>query len=575
MFARSCRLFPFSRNSTNVPKFIRGKVGPPHKGNKSKTSGTSIMNDDCSATTTKGDSILQSNDTNSCTSKEQQGVIIVAAAAPVAAPPTALTEQDVVNSDIENDEEEDDIRTVVTNDNLGHKITSEMLINKENLNSRPHPSTFRGVCQEEPKLSGPAAVTGNGFITLNGMNCVRGFNVSDSRYRQLHSSALTNSKNSDESTSTVEYPMSIATSYEHRDPLSFAGAASFVHTAASPSPYSVSGGLSVPETLNQSYDNDRNYDMDVHSTEAAIQRGTYMAYDACASVMGHTIANSIATKYSGYPEDDMDIPQLPLKATDMTDSVVAGMDYDNDYMKTNPSSQSNDDGVRSKINQSRMLMLCLVLFLFLSVLAAVTSGVICTVGTACKPSATSSSIQSSSDSLSPTRAPITKLPSSELPGQPTNDQQLPILELPSFTPTMSKPPSTPPSLRPSILPIESPTQSPMEDTNQPTDSPHDVPTESPQEPTDRPERPTTRKPSSEPSEPPDTNNRNNPEPRTPPTPTPASSSLTSEPTLSDTSTSEPTPQPTRPTSNRNNDDTPTDDTHDDFTFTTPPRKNRF
>jgi hypothetical protein len=561
-----------------VPKFIRGKVGQPHKGNKSKTSGTSIMNDDSSAAT-KGDSILQSIDTNSCTSKEQQGVIIVAAAETVAAPPT--DQDDVVNGDIENAEEEDiknaeeedDICTVVTNDNHGHKITSEMLINKENLNSRPHPSTFRGVCQEESKLSGPSAVTGNGFITLNGLNCVRGFNVSDSRYRQLHSSALTNSKNSDESTSTVEYPMSIATSYEHRDPLSFAGAASFVHTAASPSPYSVSGGLSVPETLNQSYDNDRNYDMDVQSTEAAMQRGTYMAYDACASVMGHTIANSIATKYSGYPEDDMDIPQLPLKATDMTDSVVAGMDYDNDYMKTNPNSQSNDEGVRSKMNQSRMMMLCLVLFLFLSVLAAVTSGVICTVGTACKPSATSSSIQSNSDSLSPTRAPITKLPSSELPGQPTTDQQLPILELPSFTPTISKPSSTPPSLRPSILPIESPTQSPMEDNNQPTDSPHDVPTESPQEPTDRPERPRTRKPSSEPSESPHTNNR---KPRTPPTPTPASSSLTSEPTLSDTSTSEPTPPPTRPSSNRsNNDDTTTDDTHDDFTFTTPPRKNRF
>jgi hypothetical protein len=336
------------------------------------------------------------------------------------------------------------------------------------------------------------------------------------------------------------YTKSISSSYEHRDQLSYSGAASFVYAA---------GSASFCE-------------FDAASTDAAIQRGADMAYDEVMSVMGHTVAQTIATKNTNLDEFEehrydemhsMPIPILPTKGTDLTDSIIAAMDYDTDYRRTtsNPSVVKSTE-TSDVLLQRRRLMKCFILFLLILILGAVSSGVICTLGTSCtvsslrsKSSSLDSSPGASSSSLQPTRAPIVRIV--EAPSvQPTAiPQRSPE---PSVAPFTVVP--TPATKRPSVAPTRSPTEpdnrndspsaSPVEPPDDPptTNAPRDPPTDRPQpEPptTDRPEVPTTRRPS--------------------PSPEAPSSHDSVEPTVEQTMTSEPTSSRRRP----NDDGPPSDD----------------
>jgi hypothetical protein len=324
------------------------------------------------------------------------------------------------------------------------------------------------------------------------------------------------------------YSKSIATSYEHRDQLSYAGAASFVYAAGSAS----------------------FCDFDAASTDAAIQRGTDMAYDEVVSVMGQTVAHTIATKYTN-PDDyeehrygethSVPIPILPTKGTDLTDSILAGMDYDTDYRRTTSNPSVGTSMETSKVlRRRRRMMMCFILFLLALIIGAVASGLICTLGTSCTfsslPSKSSSLDTSSSSSLEPTRAPTVMIVSAPTVQPTETPQRSPE---PSVAPSMFVPP--PMTRRPSEAPTRSPNEpdkpedSPSASPVEPpikekptTDAPQEPPTDRPQEPTtDRPEAPTTRRPSPAPQGP------------NPPEPTPAPQA-TVEPSVQVTMTAMPT-----------------------------------
>ena len=327
------------------------------------------------------------------------------------------------------------------------------------------------------------------------------------------SSSVDPSRN-DAATLGEYYPKSIATSYEHRDQLSFSGYESFYAT----------GSASF-------------VDFDAQSTEAAIQRGTDMAYDEVASVMGHTVANTIATKYTQdwdvhpYEEDpevhSMPIPILPTKGTDLTCSVIAELDYDVDYRRTtmNPSAVKPMKPSTMQERKRRM-MICFILLLFVLIFGAIASGVICTLGVSCQTSSVSksSSLDSSngSSSLAPTRAPFFEFPT-----------LLPVPR-PSLAPSIFIPP--PMTKRPSAEPTRSPIE-PEDPTAFPTEPPQEPKTEAPQElppPTDRPQEeppPTTDRPQ---ETPPATRRPSSDEP------TPSPQTETMEPSVVETVTMEPT-----------------------------------
>ena len=302
----------------------------------------------------------------------------------------------------------------------------------------------------------------------------------------------------DTTTTTLEYPVSMNSSYSHRDALSASGSygadMSFVtnQTMASPLPTS------------------------------AVERGAHRALDETSSVLGHsTVAHTIAsssqqthhqyffhssflqsrhsagTTADSYAANANAIHQgeqpnivphstsLPFKGTDLTsESMFLGMEYDTDYIKTTLKADStptkeNESDWRLRVHRKRMLG-CVVTLVALILVVAI-GGVLCTFATTCpglEPLSSRSSSSSSSsssntveDQYDDTAAP-TPSPSPLIRMKPTANSNIVTIP-PTRRPVVSKtdPPTKPPASK-------FPTASPVKHEEEPTNDNQDNGTES-------------------------------------------------------------------------------------------------
>jgi hypothetical protein len=378
---------------------------------------------------------------------------------------------------------------------------------------------------------------------------------------RTHSNVMED-ESDDQTTTTMEYPMSLNSFYSHRDALSASGSygadMSFVTTQttsiASPPPappsheqvpqlrlqqlkeqqileqplprlclHEVSDGELTHELSRPTEYHSCHLESTQSAIKAAMERGTNMAYDESASVIGlstvaHTIASSsIMTKENNKyffnsaflrsqnyveaeaivveedrrPEELPHPPSLPYKGTDLTsDSMFLGMDYDNDYIKTKikgdstttaypvtKSSVEIEETIR-RIHRKRIL--CCVYILIVLILIVGIGGIMCTFGTTCpgveKLSSRSKSSASTEDKYygTSTMAPT---PTTLIRNSPTADSNVAPTSLSAYTdnPVISK---TYPPTRIPMAAVAPPMIVVVKESKSPTTSPIAPPSES-------------------------------------------------------------------------------------------------
>ena len=344
----------------------------------------------------------------------------------------------------------------------------------------------------------------------------------------------------DPSTTTMDYPLSMNSFYSHRDALSASGSygadMSFVtttHTSSvaspppphihAPSPPEIQEPTSLPrlqlhevcDGASRPSEYHRHLASSTHSAiKAAMERGTNMAYDESASVIGHSsaMAHTIASSsnmtkdqhhrylfHSAFLQshnnndqyieanaivveedrqhpvvDDLPHPpSLPYKGTDLTtDSMFLGMEYDNDYIQTTKmkmvdsttngtthpsstkSSLASSEETMRRIQRKRIL--CCVYMLVALILIIGVGGILCTFGTTCPgieklSSRSSSSSASSEDKFDGSLAPT---PSTALRNSPTPNLNTVPTSSPTVRPIVSK--TDPPTKRPIAIVVPPP-----------------------------------------------------------------------------------------------------------------------
>jgi hypothetical protein len=338
--------------------------------------------------------------------------------------------------------------------------------------------------------------------------------AAQNEFEVQHSRNNDDDESDNQTANTMEYPPSLNSLYSHRDALSANGSygadMSFV-TLQTSSVASPTHPKSLP-SLRLHQVTDSNDNEETHNTvvsepitppafqnraaitqsviKAAVDRGTYMAYDASSSVFGlSTVANTITSSanmthnYSNdaNPENGEDADHLPActlphplslphKNTDQTaDSMFLGMEYDNDYIQTavNPdltsaaaaaaamhSKQSHEleiDKIIRDVHRRRVI--CCVYTLIVLILLVGVGGITCFFGTTCPGvtkvrGSTASSINENKNTPTPTRSPVFR-------------------KVPSTTTTTS----SPSTLRPAAVVTDIPTLQPIVDLISPTVTP--------------------------------------------------------------------------------------------------------
>lgn len=313
------------------------------------------------------------------------------------------------------------------------------------------------------------------------------------------------SDNDDTTTTTLEYPVSMNSSYSHRDALSASGSygadMSFVtaQTMASPFPTtavergahmaaldesssSVLGHSTVAHTIASSSQNTGmthpHHQYFFHSSFLHIRHSTEANDDSNVN------ANAIQGDHHHQPNSLPHSPSLPFKGTDLTsESMFLGMEYDTDYIKTtlNADSTTKSKPLARRIHRNRMVG-CVVTLVALILVVAI-GGVLCTFATTCPgleplSSRSSSSISSSGsgsgssntvedqydDTAAPSPSPLIRI-------NPTANSNIATTS-PTRRPVVSKtdPPTKPPASK-------FPTASPVKNEGEPTNDNQDKSTE--------------------------------------------------------------------------------------------------